>query len=288
MFIEQRIDAWRGDTPPGKLSLTLGPPNGPPVLLLHGVLRKWADFFPLLAPLSTRWQVHGLDFRGHGKTDRSNAYRVVDYVDDAAAALRFVGHPTVVYGHSLGAMVALAVAARHPAQVAALVLEDPPFATMGSHIGQTSFLSLFVGIQQALGQGGSVEALARRLAEIQVTNPVTRSSVRLGDVRDGASLRFSARCLMHVDPAVLEPIVDGGWLQGYDLEGMLDQVACPVLLLQGELAAGGMLTDDDAQRLADGLADCTRVRFPKVGHLIHWQAKETLLAVVGNFLESLR
>jgi pimeloyl-ACP methyl ester carboxylesterase len=287
MFTEQRIDSLRSGKPSGKLSLTVGPATGPPLLLLHGVLRKSADFFPLLAPFAPRWQTYGLDFRGHGKSDRGDAYRVVDYVDDAAAALRDIGRPTVVYGHSLGAMVALAVAARLPAQVAALVLEDPPFATMGGRIGRTSFLSLFVGIQQALREGGDVRALTQRLADIRVTNPQTNSSIRLGDVRDGASLRFSARCLTQLDPAVLTPIVAGDWLHDYDLAGMLGHVACPVLLLQSDLEAGGMLTDEDAQRLTDALADCTRVQFPQVGHLIHWQAREALLTVVGNFLESL-
>src|SRR5207302_6991572 len=89
-----------------------GPSSGPPMLFLHGVLRCWQDFLPLIAPLTTRWHVHALDFRGHGRSSpRPGRYRVVDYVEDAAAFLRHgCDEPAVVYGHSLGAMVALAVA----------------------------------------------------------------------------------------------------------------------------------------------------------------------------------
>src|SRR5947209_9478255 len=97
---------------PWSLNCARGPAHGPPMLFLHGVLRCWQDFLPLIAPLTTRWHVHALDFRGHGRSSpRSGRYRVVDYVEDAAAFLRHgCDEPAVVYGHSLGAMVALAVA----------------------------------------------------------------------------------------------------------------------------------------------------------------------------------
>ena len=62
---------------------------------------------------------------------------------------------------------------------------------------------------------------------------------------------------------------------------------CPVLLLQGDVAAGGMLRDEDADRLAARLPDCTRIRLPGVGHLIHWTHTEATLRLVTAFLESL-
>src|SRR5687767_921873 len=100
----------------GTLNVSTGPATGPPLVLLHGVTRRWQDYAPLLPTLTLRWHVHALDFRGHGKSDRTaeGAYRVADYVADAAALLRDVGKPSVVYGHSLGAMVAAGVAAAEP------------------------------------------------------------------------------------------------------------------------------------------------------------------------------
>jgi hypothetical protein len=58
-----------------------------------------------------------------------------------------------------------------------------------------------------------------------------------------------------------------------------------VLLLQADTTAGGMLIDTDADRLA-ALPDCCHVRFPGVGHLIHWLQPETTLRLVMGFLES--
>ncbi|MCO6458251.1 MAG: alpha/beta hydrolase [Pirellulaceae bacterium] len=275
-------------TAAGELFLAAGPEAGPPLLLLHGVLRRWTDFFPLLPYVSSRWEVQGLDFRGHGLSATAESYRVIDYVQDAVAAVERFREPGVIYGHSLGAMVALAAAATVPDRVSGVVLEDPPFQTMGTRIRGTPFFDLFLGILQVVTEGGDTPHLARRLAEIRINNPATGSSVRLSDVRDPASLRFSAQCLASLDPRVLEPIVAGRWLEDYDLPGLLPRIGCPVLLLQGDVPAGGMLMDEDAELIAGGTPECLRIPFPQVGHLIHWQATPQTVAVVGNFLESLR
>src|SRR5205823_9461468 len=77
------------------------------ILFLHGVTRNWRTFHNLLTGLHGEFGLSALDFRGHGNSDRApGAYSVVDYVDDALAVLRKAEAPVVIYGHSLGAMVA--------------------------------------------------------------------------------------------------------------------------------------------------------------------------------------
>ena len=94
------------------LRIATGPEAGPPLLLLHGVCRRWQDFLPLIPALTPHWQVHGLDFRGHGGSDdRPGQYRVVDYIEDALAVLHLMPDPAVIYGHSLGGAVAVDLAA---------------------------------------------------------------------------------------------------------------------------------------------------------------------------------
>lgn len=275
-----------------QLNIWEGPQNGPPLLLLHGVLRCWQDFVSLLPALTTRWHVFGVDFRGHGASTRSpGAYAVIDYVQDALFAIDLVhtktGKACVAFGHSLGAMVAAAAAAQQPAKVRALVLEDPPFHTMGERLRETAFMSLFQGMQNALRMYNSLDDLARRLADIRVHGPGSTSNSRLGDLRDATSLRFSARCLKEVDPAVLEPILSGRWLDGYELESIAAAISCPTLLLQADPDAGGMLTDDDAERIVARMPTCLRARIPNASHLIHWMQTETTMRLAGAFLESL-
>lgn len=269
------------------LAFAEGPKSGSPLLFCHGVLRGWQDFSLLIPAFLHRWQVYGLDFRGHGASGQADgAYRVMDYARDTVALLRQLDEPAVVYGHSLGALVACAAAAEAPECVRAVVLEDPPFEVLGAGIAETPFHSLFTGMRDArLSGAGSVRELAAVLAEIRVPSP--SGSVRLGDVRDGTQLRFSARCLLRVDPAVFDPLLAGHWLDGYDLDTVLPRVTCPALLLAGNPAKGGMLEAATVDRAAALMPDCIRVDVPEAGHLLHWTHRETVLRLVTGFVESL-
>ncbi len=271
------------------LNYAEGPAAGPPLVMLHGVLRCWQDFVPLLPSLAWRWQVLALDHRGHGQSERApGKYYVRDYVRDAVQFVRdAVDEPVVIYGHSLGAMVAAAVAARLPDKVRGIVLEDPPFDTMGARLADTSFHSLFKGYSELVGRGFEVDELSKQLAEMLIGMPGDKRWMRLGDVRDPAALRFLAKCLTKVDPQVLAPIVDGRWLEDYHRGEILDRIKCPALLLQADSSTGGMLPDEDARRITDSIPNCTLVKVLECGHLIHWDRTETTLQIVNAFLESL-
>lgn len=276
-------------TPHGSLNVALGPENGPPLLFLHGVCRRWQDFLPLLAPLSLRWQVIAPDFRGHGASFRKpGGYRVVDYVEDALACLDLAPSPLAIYGHSLGAMVACGAAAAAGERVSGIVLEDPPFETLGSRIFRTPFHSLFCGMQLLAGESERpTGAVAADMAEIRLPGPQGPATLRLGDVRNAVHLRFGARCLQYLDPQVLTPLTGGAWLEGFDAAALLPRVRCPSLLLVGDVDRGGMLPGDDANRVSSLLPDCARIDVAGAGHLLHWSHTQEVLNHTTLFLESL-
>lgn len=277
------------DSGEGRVKVMASPPAGPPMLLLHGVTRGWKDWLSIEYGLSSRWQLFCLDFRGHGDSDRTpGRYFVKDYVRDARAALeQAIGAPAVVVGHSLGAMVAAAVADGASVPVRGVVLEDPPFDTLSGRIFQTPYLSQFVGVQKILRQTRDVPTLARILADVVLTNPQTGASYRVGDVRDEAFLRFHAWCLSKMDVEALDPVVAGRWLDGFDVDGVIAGMRCPVLLMQGEASAGSMLTDEDAQRIVERAGDVVHVRFAEVGHQIHAMQPEDAVRTMTAFLETL-
>jgi pimeloyl-ACP methyl ester carboxylesterase len=132
-----------------------------------------------------------------------------------------------------------------------------------------------------------VAEIAQSLSDVMLEDPKTQTSTRLGDVRDEAALRFTASCLKQLDPEVLDPIVAGEWLDGFDIQDVMQRVKCPVLLLQAEVAAGGMLTDEDADSLKLWTSDFVHVRFPGCDHSIHWSRTEELLSAVHAFLGAL-
>lgn len=274
------------------LNCAIGPSNGPPLIMLHGVTRRWQTFLPLTPALSQRFEIYAFDYLGHGNSDRSRrGYQVNNYVETMTELLSmppFSHHKKILlYGHSLGSMVAAALAARLSSQIQAVVLEDPPFATMGERIDSTPLLSYFAGLKEFAGTTEPLGQVAKNLAELRMIDPATGRQVRLGEIRDGASLRFTAKCLSQLDPAVFTSILSKNWLDGYDSDAILAGIKCPALLLQADVAAGGMLTDEDAALAVSLMADATRIRFESTGHLIHWQKTETLLRYVQAFLEAL-
>jgi len=283
MFTEQFIEC--GGV---RLNVAAGPSAGPPLLFLHGVTRRWQDFLTLVPMFTSRWHVHALDFRGHGRSSRApGAYRVSDYLADAAALLhdRFQ-EPAAVYGHSLGALVGIALAAQAPGAVRALVLEDPPSASLVPRIRETPFHAMFAGMHRLAGDRRPVRETVRDLAEVRI--PTGEGGViRMGDLRDPTSLRFTARSLQDLDPEVFLPLLEGRLLDGCDLQSLCARVSCPTLLLRADDAAGGMLSRRHAEQMAEAMADCTLIDLPGVGHLVHWLKYETTLRLTAGFLESL-
>ena len=287
--------SWMGiaeSSPIGPLHIAAGvESSGPPILCLHGVTRTWRDWTGVTATLSHRWRPYCLDFRGHGESVRApGSYYVRHYVDDAVhVARKTIGQPFVVMGHSLGAMIACGVAERMKDQVLGAILEDPPFGTMGARIGTLPFLSQFKGIQELLREERwhDVADLAKQLAEVRIHDPNSERIFRLGDVRDAATLRFNAACLIKMDPDVLTPVIEGNWLQGFPWERIVAGIDCPTLLLQADTSKGGMLFDEDVQKMTESVRDLTTIKFPGAPHQIHSTSAEAFLRVVVPFLESL-
>jgi len=101
-----------------------------PVLLLHGLasnLTRWSEFVERTTLADERTLIR-VDLRGHGDSITRGPLSLELWSDDLLALLDAEGaHSAVLVGHSLGAQVALACAARAPQRVAALVLIDPVF-----------------------------------------------------------------------------------------------------------------------------------------------------------------
>ena len=273
---------------PVRLNFASSPASGPPLLFLHGITRRWQDCLTLAPTLAARWHVHALDFRGHGRSSRTpGAYLLTDYVSDTASFLRGrFRESAVVYGHSLGALVGVALAARAPDAVRALVLEDPPSFPLVPRIRETPFYAMFSGMHPLAGDRRPVRATAQDLAEVRIPTGEV-GGVRFGDLRDATSVRFTARGLKDLDPEVFPPLLEGRLLDGCDLKALCPQVTCPTLLLRGDDTVGGMLSRPHAEAMASAMADCTLIHVPGVGHLIHWTAGEATLRFVVGFLETL-
>ena len=259
--------------------------SGRPVLLLHGVTRSWRDWIPVMARLPADWQLVAIDHPGHGDSARTpNQYQVIDY---ARSVRKFVDSefdsPVTIVGHSLGAMVALWLAAECRNRISAVVLEDPPFHRMGQRIADTPYLSLFRGMQEIVLHGGTVEEMTEKLGALRL--PADNGTVRLGDVRTRASLQFSAQCLRQLDLEVFAPLTAAAWLDGFEYDSLWSRLTCPVLLLQGDVSAGGAFTDADVALARKCAPLAQHLFFDGTGHQIHSNALDEFVVAVQQFVD---
>jgi pimeloyl-ACP methyl ester carboxylesterase len=99
--------------------------GNPVIVLLHGLANRWQAMAPLVPELATRWHVLAPDLRGHGASPRAEHYTVGLCTADIAALIARRGlAPVVVYGHSLGGLVGLQLAAGWPSVVQAVIVGD--------------------------------------------------------------------------------------------------------------------------------------------------------------------
>ncbi len=101
----------------------------PRIALLHGMFNSGAYWGGAYDVLTGAGQVLVPDLLGFGRSPRpASGYTPDDHADAVADTLRAVGvrAPIIVAGHSLGSVVALRLAMRHPDLVAGLVAVAPP------------------------------------------------------------------------------------------------------------------------------------------------------------------
>lgn len=239
-------------------SLVLGRGEGAAVVMLHGLvsgnMASWYSAFAL--PLSHTRPVVLYDQRGHGGSSLPRSgFDLDSQAADLGAVLAHHGRadePVDLVGHSMGALVALRFALRHPERVQRLVLVDAPMPAR-EHVG-ASLLSVT-----------SPESLAA-YAETQLAAGLTgRRKERLQ--RRLSALFFESTLMKDVLAMASEP------------DAELAALKLPVLLVYGRnspcLAAGEQLRRVLPQARLE-LLDC--------GHYIPEEAPAPLRALIEQFL----
>jgi pimeloyl-ACP methyl ester carboxylesterase len=107
---------------------TCGPAGGEPVVLIHAFASQcgsWKDTARALAQQGFR--VIAADLRGHGRSQWTSTYALMDFEQDLIALLDALAlqHVSLI-GHSLGGHLALKLATHQPERIRRLVIEAAP------------------------------------------------------------------------------------------------------------------------------------------------------------------
>lgn len=142
--------------------------SGPSIVLLHGMGSSHRSWHRVARDLATERRVVVPDLPGFGGSDPVGAgFQPAAVADVIAAALKERGvEPFDLVGHSLGGLVAVVLADRHPALVRCLILVapaglQPRLALPGLAIGR--MLEALIGVRRELGGPVAASAQARRL-----------------------------------------------------------------------------------------------------------------------------
>jgi pimeloyl-ACP methyl ester carboxylesterase len=266
-----------------------GDPANPPLLLLHGITSFGGTWDWIVPELAERHRVLRLDFRGHGASARApGAYGSSGYLSDVIAVCeQLIDRPCVVIGHSLGGITALIAMQRRPELFRAAVLEDPPMIAGPGARGSVSeghaLLDGFRVMRQSLpglqATGMTPKAVAGFLGDVP-----TSSGAPMAATLEADALLAMAGSLLTVDPAVLDPVLEG------DMESLLDHergIEPPTLIVTADPAKPDAICDPDGAREMAARSPATEVvTIAGAGHLIHDEtaSRSQFRAVALEFL----
>ncbi|MBK8029753.1 MAG: alpha/beta hydrolase [Chloroflexi bacterium] len=240
-----------------------------PLVLLHGFTDDGSCWFPVAEVLAQDYDVILPDARGHGQSSRiaDIGFDNEALAEDVAALISALklNRPAVL-GHSMGSFTALILAAKHPELVGCLLLEDPPLAPPPTP-----------EMEAARGTGMQQWADNLRRMQGQSLEELAAGEGQRSPRWSAAELQYWAAALQRVDLDVFaarspRPV----W------QALMQQVACPVLLLYGD---NHTLVDDSiAQEAAALWKDGQAVQIADAGHSIRRDNAPDYLEAVSAFL----
>ena len=107
------------DTGEVEIAYSVGPNNGPMLLLLHGVTSRRDGFLQVIDALVNDYHIVTIDQRGHGYSGHTpGAYSREDHARDIRFVMENVcKEPTIVWGHSMGGANSVAMANNPPRRI---------------------------------------------------------------------------------------------------------------------------------------------------------------------------
>jgi len=219
--------------------------DDPPLVLLHGLGARWQVFQPLMLRLAGEFEQYAPDLRGHGTSARTPGhYNIRDFAADAARFIAATGRaPVSLYGHSLGGWIALMTAAEHPELVSALIVADS--AIYPEHLDP--------------------DLVMNYLSDLPI------------------ALRSLAKSLDQLDPDIMSQFRDGRMLSGYAPDELLARVSCPVLLVQGDVSRGALMSDSDVRKATQLIPRAQHVFLPGISHALHAEDAELVAHQIRSF-----
>lgn len=267
------------DLPSGRMHYNdAGPTDAHPVILIHGSgagASGWSNFSPNIEALAAEFRVLAIDVIGWGDSDpvRDNVFvgptQVIEFMD--ALGIARAG----LVGNSMGGVLAVAAAARHPERVSHLV-------TMGP--------GAFTDQPLLVGPGGPSEGIKvllegyldptpetmQRLVSIMAYDPAMASE-ELAQQRSEATRRHPE----HI-PNVLKGFQTGAILGWQASPAEAAAITAPTLLIHGR--DDRVVHYENSMRLLSIIPDSRAVLLNRCGHWAQLEHTDEFNRLVIDFI----
>ncbi len=240
--------------------------GGTPLVLLHGLFGRAANFGAVSQRLAARRRVIALDLRNHGHSPHADAMDYPGMAADVTQTLQALDAlPCVLAGHSMGGKVAMALALTQAHAVAGLLVADIAPVAYPSHFSGFVAAMLALPLLPGLTRAGADAALAEAVPDA-ATRAFLLQNLRMGDTPMWTNnLPAIATALPTIE----------GW------PPIAGQYAGPTLFVSGERS--NYILPDHRPAI---LAHFPAARFdvmPSVDHWLHAQDPNGFVARVDAF-----
>ncbi len=246
--------------------------DAPYLILQHGYGRSSKLWYNMIPYLARYYRVVCPNLRGLGGSgligNPDDAINVDAYVSDLVCVIESLDHPSVHYaGESLGALLGIALSARHPKMVRTLSMFSGILKIIPE--GQKTLAYGYENWQEALRQLGSLE-WARR----------TNAAVRFPPNTDQRLLDWYAG---EIGKAPVEVLIAMSRLAcTVDATPMLTAIECPVLAM---FPVGGSLsTGSQEETMRKDIRNINVIHVPTPYHMIQTMAPATCAKHVLHFM----
>ncbi len=271
--------------------------NKPTVLLVHGtgfVAEVWDE---VASELASRYQVYGIDRRGHGVSHKpsTDRYHFLDFTSDICAVIEALKLESIFgIGHSAGATDLLLAAKLMPGRFARQFVMEPTVMDPRAMRTRTSELSeretaSAQGVLRRQAEFDSAAAAVKRFRAAPAFANWSEASLS-AYVRHGFEAlpdgRVRLLCAPEIEAAMLRPIFEAmsqvyaGDERGNPFLG-LTEIDCPVCVATAEKS--WPIYKEMAARAVALIPEVSQWTFEGVGHCVAQEAPGLVLEALAAF-----